>query len=270
MNLDPADSVTMFWCGLDVDDALTEGLGRLLDSEERGRAERFASRELQRRFTVAHGALRLILSSLVAASPESLVFERGPFGKPKLAATGSLASRRHFGFSHSMGIACVAVSASDGIGVDVECERSVPDAPQLLTTILTPAEHEVAVSKPDASPSDLAHILRKCWTMKEAVLKASGCGLSVDPREVVLNRSGLDAALHGDNRTQPAWCEAAIIGRLRSWSGHVYSFALPMACGAIARTAQRSPIEPNFVYLSEARLRELLCEAPLTGSDGKL
>ena len=249
--------LTVFWWDLEVDDELTQRLGRLLDSQERNRAERFITLDLQRRFVVAHGALRLILASVAGAPPEALVFERGPFGKPKLAASNSAASRRYFNFSHSAGVACVAVSASDGVGVDVECERPVPDAPQLLTAILNPPELAVAMPTPEASLSDPGQILRKCWTMKEAVLKASGYGLSVDPRDVLLAPSGLNAVLHGEQRTRPAPCEAAIISSAHSWSGQVQPFVLPAGCGAVATTAPNQASDLELVNLPESTLREL-------------
>ena len=73
---------------------------RRLSPEEQGRAARFKFARDQRRYVIAHAALRDILAGYANADPASLQFTDGPNGKPKLAPPFD-ASRLEFNLSHS-------------------------------------------------------------------------------------------------------------------------------------------------------------------------
>jgi 4'-phosphopantetheinyl transferase len=152
----------------------------LLDQEELRRLNGFRFAQDRGRYAVAHANLRRILGGYCECPPAEIRFRANRFGKPELAdESPSL----HFSLSHSQCIAVLAVAQGPPVGVDVEEVK--------------PIEPEVA----DAhfSASELAHLrglhgdawligFYRCWTCKEAILKAEGVGLyrALDSFDVAL------------------------------------------------------------------------------------
>ena len=116
--------------------------------------------------------------------------------------------------AHSGSIAIVAV-ASRAVGIDVERRRQVAGR-SLPAHTLGPAElacFEVA--------ADPAHVFLDLWTRKEALLKAAGLGLAVDPRTIEINADG-DVALAAPRaRGASDWTLASI-----SVDGYVATVAM--------------------------------------------
>ena len=79
------DEVHLWLIDLDQPEEQRATLGAALDAGERARAARFVRRQHQDRFTVGRGALRVLLASYLATSPETLRLVYGPHGKPGLA-----------------------------------------------------------------------------------------------------------------------------------------------------------------------------------------
>jgi len=146
---------------------------QLLSHEEQDRASRFHHPHLTRNFVVDHARLRLILGTYTRSSPADLVFTANKFGKPELA---NPASSFRFNLSHTEGISLLAVCRDSPVGIDVEAARPMNDwrnvadchfAPQELTALL------------DTPGFDRQNAFFRCWTRKEAFLKAHGRGLSI-------------------------------------------------------------------------------------------
>jgi 4'-phosphopantetheinyl transferase len=141
----------------------------ILDRQEQERVQRFHFVADAERYAVAHGNLRRILGAYLNLAPERLCFRNNQFGKPELAGETTL----KFNLSHSKSIAVLAVDHSQPVGVDVEDVR--------------PIEAEVADGHFSATElTDLRGLqgedwlagFYRCWTRKEAILKAEGVGLS--------------------------------------------------------------------------------------------
>lgn len=143
-----------------------------LDAEERQRAARFATPLLQRRFIAAHVGLRRLLGMALGTAPTDLRFATDAAGKPHLLG----APARHFSLSHCGGQALVAIAPAP-LGVDLEAliQR---DTELLAERILTPRELGRWRLLPQI---DRTEALTEAWTLKEALLKACGLGLRVDP-----------------------------------------------------------------------------------------
>ncbi len=132
-------------------------------------------------FLAGRRLLRELVSTVAAVDAAEVVVEArcpfcgGPHGRPAVIAPPSATSLQ-LGLSHTAG-AVVAVAAWDhAVGVDVERADAVA-APERDRAIATVA---------GASGDDpLAH-----WTRVEAVLKADGRGLRVDPRTVSVTTVG--------------------------------------------------------------------------------
>lgn len=100
--------------------------------------------------------------------------------------------------SRTAGARACAVRFTGPIGVDIERVRPFPELDGMMAVALTQSEIAGLVSVP---AHDLAEAFLGCWTRKEAVLKAAGCGLRADPREVSLDPAGESpgvARLRGD------------------------------------------------------------------------
>jgi 4'-phosphopantetheinyl transferase len=149
-----------------------EALARHLCRDEMRRAHSFVFARDRDRFLAARGRLREILAGCLGADPRELIFDYGEQGKPRLAGAGAAL---RFNLSHSGDHAVLAVSRSAEVGVDIECVR--PIERELAARTFSAAE----VAALDALPDErwLEGFFR-CWTRKEAVVKAIGTGLLSD------------------------------------------------------------------------------------------
>jgi 4'-phosphopantetheinyl transferase len=148
----------------------------LLASDELARAERLIFPEHKRRFILARGHLRRILSSYLNIAPNEIRFDYGVHGKPRLSAFHAGSPPLHFNLAHSGEIALYAVTGLGEVGVDVE--RIRPDMASIKI-----AERYFSVGEVEAlkslSSNQQTDAFFNCWTRKEAFLKATGQGLTL-------------------------------------------------------------------------------------------
>jgi len=144
----------------------------LLSQDERERAARFHFERDASKFTVARGSTRSILSAYVKQTPRDLQFAYSQYGKPSI--TGS-SSEIRFSVSHSGDFALVAVARGREVGVDIEKIREDVETDRLAERFFSEAER-LAIRHLAAEQRVPAFF--RCWTCKEAFLKAQGVGLS--------------------------------------------------------------------------------------------
>jgi 4'-phosphopantetheinyl transferase len=161
---------------VDLDTAPAPSALRGLSSAESDRARRFVFARDRSRYLAAHVALRQTLAGPARRHAEQLRFTAGRWGKPRLECTGSL----HFNLSHSQGVGLIGLSEQAEIGVDIELVRHLPDAGQLAANYFDEAEQAALAAIEPGPAHDLAFF--RCWTRKEACLKAVGIGLGLDTR----------------------------------------------------------------------------------------
>lgn len=192
----------------------------LLDAEERHRAARFVHATHRARFTIAHAALRLFLARCLGVEPAAVQYEAGRDGKPRLGA-GS--RPLEFNLAHAEGLCLLAAVRARAVGVDVEFVRDLPDAASIADAHFTAAEREALRS---LSAAERRAAFFRCWTRKEAVLKAEGEGLgrALDSLEV-----GLDGAATVSVPRPAGPSEWSLVG-LPAPSGYA-------AAGAVASSA---------------------------------
>jgi 4'-phosphopantetheinyl transferase len=176
-----------------------EQLHDSLAEDERQRAARFHFDKHRRLYIVAHAALRSILSAYLDIASNKIDFLSGTYGKPALAPTVGAAGLE-FNLSHSGELALVAVSHTFAVGIDVEHVRRNSDFAEIARRFFTPTEVATLFSLPEALQR-LAFF--KCWTSKEAFLKAKGTGLSGTLDEVAIVLS-TDQQVH-INAVVPGW-----------------------------------------------------------------
>lgn len=153
----------------DVPPATAAAYRDVLDDGERARAAGFANPGDQRRFTVAHGALRVLAGRELKTPPTALRWTPGRYGKPELA---SPCSGLHTSLSHEAGLIAVAISTARPVGVDIQHLVPGLDTVGLSARFFPPEEAGYVAAGRDASARGdrFAHL----WVRKEAVVKAAG------------------------------------------------------------------------------------------------
>ena len=153
----------------------------VLDDGDRARAAAFGRPRDQQRFTVAHGALRILAGRELGTRPTALRWIPGRYGKPELAPPWS---GLHTSLSHSGDMIAAAISAARPVGVDVQHLVPGLDTVAMSARFFSSAEAGYVASGRDASAraDRFAHL----WARKEAVVKAAGgrlwCNLKIAVR----------------------------------------------------------------------------------------
>lgn len=142
-----------------------------IDDGERVRAMRYRRSADQIRFAATRSALRRLLADAVKADPGRLRFELSDAGKPRLAGRADVS----FNVSHAGEYALIALSHKRDVGIDVEAVNAAIDWRELAPLVCTVAERRVLDSE---LPARQAERFFRCWTAKEALLKALGVGIT--------------------------------------------------------------------------------------------
>lgn len=187
------DEVHVWAVPLDGDPA---PFAALLSASEKARVDRFRFADHQRRYQIGHGALRRILGGYLGVDAREVRFRQGDRGKPYLVGDGPF-----FNLSHSGKLAVVAVAATE-LGIDVEKLRRLESLTQIAQRHFANAEFR-SLEQLDGDDRQLAFY--RCWTRKEAYIKALGAGLSMslDSFEVSLCEAPRFLVCH-DGREDPA------------------------------------------------------------------
>ena len=164
--------VDVWRIALEVGAAIRLSDRRVLNPFEQARAARFLRPEHGWRWSRARAAMRRILAWYTGQEAAALKFADGLNAKPELALDTD--ERVHFNLSHSGHYALLAVSRHWPLGVDIEQHRELPDMMAIARRFFAPVEVARLRS------IDVAHrrpAFFRCWTRKEAVLKASSEGI---------------------------------------------------------------------------------------------
>ncbi len=147
----------------------------LLSADEQARAMRFHFARHRQYFTATRATLRRVLAAYLDADPKTLSFAYSPKSKPALGVEHA-GSALAFNVSHSGDIALLAFARSRQIGVDVELIRRDFDTSAIARRFFSAAEQSQLAAL-DLEQRHQAFF--RCWTRKEAYIKAIGEGLSL-------------------------------------------------------------------------------------------
>ena len=153
-------------------------LTRFLTDEERERADRFRFDSSKQQFIACRATLRRLLGSFCQMTPNAVPIVTGNHGKPRLASTSfeSNLPQIEFNVSHSGSFGLIALTMNSCVGVDIEEWDSRVQMLQLAERFFS--TEETAELKRLAPDQQMAGFYR-CWTCKEAYIKAKGRGLSL-------------------------------------------------------------------------------------------
>ena len=145
---------------------------KLLSSEEQERARRFLVERARNEFVLTRGTLRSLLGRYLGSTPQEVRFRYAVRGKPALEDGSALS----FNVSHTDGLALMAFVKRRAIGVDVEnLDRNI-ESERLAERFFS--ERERQALRP-LRGDELQAAFFRCWTRKEAYIKAKGEGLSL-------------------------------------------------------------------------------------------
>ena len=190
---------------LTIEPPVLETLANTLSADENERANRFKFPHLRNRYIAGRGALRSILAQYLPNSSAALRFKYLENGKP-VFADASAGMGFHFNLAHTGDLALVAMTRIGPVGVDVESVRPIKNVDELVARFFSKREDElfqrVATEQKPAAFFNL-------WTRKEALLKATGEGitrsLSLVEVSFLPGEPARLLAISGDKQAAEAW-----------------------------------------------------------------
>lgn len=208
--------------GLDQPEDVYHTLSDHLAADELARADRFRFDDARRRFVVGRGILRSILAGYLAANPQEIRFQYGPQGKPSLDTRYESAAL-HFNLSHTRDVAVCACTRHYEIGVDVEHIHPLDDMDRVARRMFSEGDYLAWSHLPDGLRLTAFY---KCWTQKEALIKALGCGLSQPMSQLSVSMLPEEPAalvnLNGDCKRASDWSLHSFVPEI----GTIAAFAL--------------------------------------------
>ena len=197
------DEVHVWRATLDQTPSQIQSFRHNLAADEQTRAEQFHFERDRGHFIVARGVLRALLGGYLKRTPERLSFCYNAHGKPALAGESDGDAIR-FSVSHSHGVALYAVTRGREVGIDLERIRSDLAVAEIAERFFS--RREVAMLR-TLSTEEQREAFFRCWTRKEACLKARGEGLSLPLDQIDVSLApGEPEAVPG---TQPDSSEAS-------------------------------------------------------------
>jgi 4'-phosphopantetheinyl transferase len=156
--------------------ATIQYLQSFLSEDEIARAARFYFEKDRHRYIVTHGLLRILLACyLNSIDARQLQFCNNAYGKPSL----DLNRQDHalnFNLSHSHELVLFAFTYVRQIGVDIEYMRPDVDYEALTKHYFSSLENKMLQTLLISARLEAFY---RCWTRKEAYIKARGKGLSI-------------------------------------------------------------------------------------------
>jgi phosphopantetheinyl transferase len=173
-------------------------------------------RSASRRAEIVYGraALRALLAKVTGAPIDHLRLRRDDRGKPS-AVLASGKPVQAFNVSHSNGVLAIAIGPdAPAVGVDVEgpAPGLAPDVEAIARSQFSPAERAEVLR---AAPHERMQVFLRVWTLKEAVLKTTGAGLSHPLR--TLEVSGARGTLYCHLGAERTPIRARHIGLAPAW-----------------------------------------------------
>jgi 4'-phosphopantetheinyl transferase len=157
--------------GLHASEDEIQACHELLLPEEHEKASRYRVERPRGDYILTRGTLRSLLSKYLHMNPKEITFRYTKYGKPFLAN-----SDLYFNISHTDGLALLAFLRKREVGVDVERVRPQSDVLKIAERFFSERERRDLRS---LTGEEVHAAFFRCWTRKEAYIKAVGEGLSL-------------------------------------------------------------------------------------------
>ena len=219
-----APNVVHLWRrSLHETDNVIQACRELLLPEEREKALRYRVERPRSDYILTRGTLRSLLARYLAVPATEIVFQYTEYGKPFLRN-----SDLRFNVSHTEGLALMAFALQREIGVDVERIRPQRDIRQLAERFFS--VHERRTLR-DLNGGELHDAFFRCWTRKEAYIKAVGEGLSMPLHQ-------FDVSIES-NPTEALIATRPNAGEIRRWTIRNVTVPSEYAAALAVETATR-------------------------------
>ncbi len=177
----------------------------ILAADEQRRAGQFLFDHHREHFVVGRARMRQLLAAYAQCGANELDFAYENLGKPRFRQP-ELAARFHFNFSNSGDLGLFAITRDQPLGVDLERVRPMQDMLGLAKRYFADSETEKLTR---LSSAEQPAAFFRCWTRKEAYLKAIGKGLTFPLRNVEVefldDRPCRIYDVNGDRGEADAW-----------------------------------------------------------------
>jgi 4'-phosphopantetheinyl transferase len=240
------DEVHVWEASLDRPPEVVGRFRELLSEDELARADRFRFDQHRYRYVVGRGQLRSLLASYLGVRPAELRFEYGEFDKPALPGSGI-----EFNLAHSGDVVLYALTRAGEVGIDVELEETRPRDERIAERFFSPAEVAILRSLPS---SERPRAFLRCWTRKEAFLKARGDGLqlALDTFDVSLAPGQPVAVMRTEwSRTEPTEWSLSDLSDERA--GYVAALAIRIAAPPVITRRTLTPSDEQTLMRQEER-----------------
>jgi len=148
-----------------------------LSAAERKRIAKIINLNFKQQHIISRGLLRHLLAFYLGKKPADIEIILSLNGKPALRAADNLENFT-FNVSHSLENILIAVGKNQDLGVDIEYVNGRTEIDNLIPAICSTREQNYLRANPnDKSVRDYFFYL---WTRKEALLKNTGEGITVD------------------------------------------------------------------------------------------
>ena len=171
------DGVHIYYVDLKEDDAREEYAASCLNAAEKKRMQEYQVAEVRRHHVLMRATLRTLLCERLECDNARLDFEKLPHGKPYARIDGAPAAIQ-FNVTHGDGHGLIAVTSHGSIGVDLETYSDRRNFAGISKAVFGTYEQEALTV---VSGAQQVRLFYRLWTMKEALLKALGTGLSLAP-----------------------------------------------------------------------------------------
>jgi 4'-phosphopantetheinyl transferase len=188
-----------------------------------------------------------LLARYLGEDPAGLRFEYGEFDKPSLAGGSEIS----FNLAHSGAVVLFAFTRAGEVGIDVELAESRARDERLAERFFSAAEVAVLHALPR---SERPGAFLRCWTRKEAFLKARGDGLqlALDTFDVSLAPGQPVAVMRTEwSRTEPTeWSLSDLSDERR---GYIAALAIRTAARPVIRRRTLTPSDEQTSMTQEDR-----------------
>jgi 4'-phosphopantetheinyl transferase len=197
-------------------------LAQVLSQDEKERASRFRFEKNRNEYIFSRATLRILLASYLRAPASDLCFAYSSYGKPYLVAPES-ARALAFNLAHTDRMLVLAFGWERKIGVDIENIRKNLEVEEIAERFFSPAERSALR---DVPPEDRHAAFFRCWTRKEAYIKARGEGLSHPLHEFDVSVIPQDTAALLVTRPDPTEARRWLLREIPTGCGYIAALAV--------------------------------------------
>jgi len=167
----PAREVHVWRARLSSSTSDLSKLRGFLSSEEWERADRFRSEHDRARFLLGRIVARSVLGHCLQRPARDIQLSLDHSGRPVVSSPAE--TLLNFNLSHSGDYVLLALARDRRVGVDVEQVRDAKDLNEIAARFFSKAEYSRLQTIPERLRTESFY---RCWTLKEAYLKARGEG----------------------------------------------------------------------------------------------